>query len=158
MLRMLLVLITVLASTGCAVKKDYYAMTGSRADGTVDMAYDFRQFEKPIVNQDQAYSIAKQKCGVWGYSDAEAFGGMRQNCHQRDNWGTCLAGQIVVQYQCIGSGQTAYQAPAAVQAPARSSSQLMPESAYRQRQLDALMQQDLPYEQYQRRYREIMGE
>lgn len=37
-------------------------------------------------------------------------------------------------------------------------SQPLSESAYRQRQLDALMQQDLPYEQYQRRYREIMGE
>lgn len=151
---MLLVLIAIVAVTGCATKKNFYAMGGSKADGTVDMAYDFRQFEKPIVNKDQAYTIAKQKCGVWGYSDSEAFGGVTQNCHQRDGFGTCVAGQVVIQYQCIGNPSPT----PVIQAQAQPSSQPMSETAYKQRQLDALMQQNLPYEQYQRRYKEIMGE
>jgi hypothetical protein len=81
--------------SGCATKKNFYATDGSRADGTVDMAYDFAQFEQPVIDIAQAKSIAKLKCRVWGYSDAEAFGGSQQNCHQANGYGTCIASQIV---------------------------------------------------------------
>jgi len=76
----LLVFAAVLAAlSGCATKKDFYATGGSRADGSVDMAYDFAQFEQPVVNIAQAQSIAKSKCRVWGYNGAEAFGGKQTN-------------------------------------------------------------------------------
>lgn len=91
------------ALTGCAVKKDFYAMGGSRADGTVEMAYDFAPFESPKVSTDQAKSVARSKCKVWGYEDAEAFGGQRQVCNQYNGYGSCIAGNIIVQYQCIGN-------------------------------------------------------
>lgn len=52
--------LAIFALSGCATRKDFYAMGGSRADGSVDMAYDFRPFEKPVVNQQQAYAIAKE--------------------------------------------------------------------------------------------------
>lgn len=42
--------------------------------------------------------------------------------------------------------------------PAIAPSGMPSETAYRQQQLDQLMQQNLPYEEYQKRYRQIMGE
>lgn len=155
----LLVLIAAITITGCATKKDFYAMGGSRADGTVDMAYDFRQFESPVVNPAQAQSIAKSKCRVWGYSDAEAFGGMTQNCHQRDGFGTCVAGQVVHTYQCIGNLNEAAQAqPVTTQAPASLSGALSKDQ-WQQQQLQQLKSETgLSYEEYTRRYRQIMGQ
>ncbi|RJG10952.1 hypothetical protein D3879_14835 [Pseudomonas cavernicola] len=155
--KVLLTLATAVVVSGCAVKKDFYATGGSRADGTVDMAYDFRQFEKPVINQQQALSIAKSKCAVWGYGDAEAFGGMTQNCQQRDGWGTCVAGQTVIKYQCIGNIDAV--APARSFSPSAASvGQPLSEQAYKQQQVDQLMQQNLPYAEYQQRYQQIMGQ
>ncbi|MDT4826775.1 YecR-like lipoprotein [compost metagenome] len=157
-----LALATAVAVTGCATKKNFYAMGGSRADGTVDMAYDFRQFEKPVINMDQAKGIAKSKCQVWGYQDAEMFGGQRQQCYQFDGWGNCAAGQVVIQYQCIGSGDSrsavsAY-APAPTAAPAATPGSLSRDQ-WKQQQLQKLDQETgLSYEEYQRRYREIVGQ
>ena len=155
----LLALIAAITITGCATKKDFYAMGGSRADGTVDMAYDFRQFESPVVNPAQAQSIAKSKCRVWGYSDAEAFGGVTQNCHQRDGFGTCVAGQVVHTYQCIGNLNEAAQAkPVSTQAPASLSGALSKDQ-WQQQQLQQLQSETgLSYEEYTRRYRQIMGQ
>ena len=101
--RTVLMAVIAAVATGCATKKDFYATGGSRADGTVDMAYDFRPFETPVVSQQQAQSIAKSKCAVWGYRDAESFGGMTQNCYRRNEFGTCTAGQNIIKYQCIGN-------------------------------------------------------
>ena len=155
----LLAILAALTVTGCATKKDFYAMGGSRADGTVDMAYDFRQFESPVVNPAQAQSIAKSKCRVWGYSDAEAFGGMTQNCHQRDGFGTCVAGQVVHTYQCIGNLNEAAQAkPVSTQAPA-SLSGVLSKDQWQQQQLQQLQSETgLSYEEYQRRYQQIMSQ
>lgn len=154
----LLALIAAITITGCATKKDFYAMGGSRADGTVDMAYDFRQFESPVVNPAQAQSIAKSKCRVWGYSDAEAFGGMTQNCHQRDGFGTCVAGQVVHTYQCIGNLNEAPQVQSPGAAPA-SPSGAMSKDQWREHQLQQLKsEKGLSYEEYTRRYREITGQ
>lgn len=157
-----LALSAALAVTGCATKKDFYAMGGSRADGTVDMAYDFRQFEKPVVNVEQAKTIAKSKCRVWGYQDAEMFGGKRQQCHQIDGWGNCVAGQVTIQFQCIGSGDSGSSistyAPAPNSAPAAVPGSLSRET-WKQQQIDQLNRETgLSYEEYQRRYREIVGQ
>jgi hypothetical protein len=155
-----LALTAAIAATGCATKKDFYAMGGSRADGTVDLAYDFAPFEQPVVNVSQAQSIAKSKCQVWGYQEAEAFGGKQQNCHQFDGYGSCVAGQIVIKYQCIGTADrpvpTSF-APTAPQAAAPSGA--LSREQWQKQQLQKLDQETgLSYEEYQRRYREIVGQ
>lgn len=101
-MRAVLFTIIIFSIAGCATQKDFYAIGGSRADGTVDLAYDLRQFEKPVVDYRQAAAIAKSKCGTWGYVDAEPFGGQYQTCNQRNGFGDCIAGQMIVKYQCIG--------------------------------------------------------
>lgn len=146
-------------STGCAVKKDFYATGGSRADGTVDMAYDFAQFEQPVVNPSQAQSIAQQKCTVWGYREAEAFGGKTTNCNQRDGWGNCVAGQVVIKYQCIGDlSAPSPEGVRQVSSTATPSAGYLSKAQWQQQQLDELSRKSIPYEQYQQEYRRIMGQ
>ncbi|WP_312977478.1 YecR family lipoprotein [Stutzerimonas nitrititolerans] len=148
------------ALTGCAVNKDFYAMGGSRADGTVDMAYDFAQFEEAVINHQQAATIAKQKCGVWGYDNAEPFGGQTTNCYQRNGWGTCIAGQVVIKYQCVGDIDAARpMASVATASPAATGAALLTAEKWKLQQLQRLQSETgLTYEEYQQRYKQLMGQ
>ena len=151
MRKLTLILMISLSVTGCAVRKDFYASGGSRSDGSIDMAYNFRQFEQPVVNYDQAKNIARDKCKVWGYQDAEMFGGATQNCQQFNGYGNCVAGQMVVKYQCIGN----LDAPGVHAAAPQG--MLTPEQ-YKAARVKALMDKNLPYEDYQRQYNAIMAQ
>lgn len=151
----LLVFLVATTLSGCAVKKDFYASGGSRADGTIDMAYDFAQFEKPVVDKAQAQNIAKSKCRVWGYTDAEAFGSRAIQCHQFNGYGTCIGGQVIYKYQCIGSLNESNQPqlPAAV-----TNSGGMTKAQWQQHQLQKLMNDtSLDYDEYTKRYNEIIS-
>jgi hypothetical protein len=97
----LLIALTVVLG-GCAVQKMLIPTGGSRADGTVEMSYEFGLFEAPVVNLQQGAEAAKQRCAAWGYSGAEAFGGQRSQCQQRDGMGTCTRTLVTVPYQCTG--------------------------------------------------------
>ena len=171
------VLVAAAIIAGCSTKKDFYATGGSRADGVVDMAYDFNRMETPVIDKKQAYSIARSKCSLWGYGDAEPFGGQIQICQARSGFGECSAWQVTVKYQCLGSLEQPqrslnYLAPAAAPAaqPVRpsvtayapsavaSSPPPLSEQAYKNTQVQQLMQQNLSYEEYQARYKKIMGE
>ncbi|MCY1393922.1 YecR-like lipoprotein [compost metagenome] len=154
----LLALAASVAVTGCATKKDFYATGGSRADGTVDMAYDFAQFEQPVVDVNQAHNIAKSKCQVWGYQEAEAFGGKQQHCNQFNGYGTCVAGQVVIKYQCIGDLGTASTAGRAASQANATANSLLSKTQWQQQQLEQLGRESLSYEEYQRRYKQIVGE
>jgi hypothetical protein len=150
---------TVLISA-CSTKTPFYAMGGSRADGTVDMAYDFKPFETPIIDRNQAQSVAKVKCQVWGYKDAEAFGGRIQNCYVRNRFGTCTQGQIVEKYQCVGDLEARSREPVA---SLRVMSNASPDTAldreaWQNQQIKKLQDSDVSYEEYQAKYRKIMGE
>ncbi|HHR6067277.1 TPA: YecR family lipoprotein [Providencia alcalifaciens] len=78
-----------------------YAVGGSKADGTVEMAYDVGAFETAKVDFNDAQNKATQKCKVWGYKKAEAFGGQKNNCLARNGFGNCMQSQIIVPFQCI---------------------------------------------------------
>lgn len=163
-MKYLCLLLVAASLVGCATKRDFYAMSGSRADGTVDMAYDINgPFDQPVVSKSQADGIAKQKCNVWGYSDAEPFGGQSERCNQRNGFGKCISGQIVIQYQCLGdlgASSTPKRTPANLSSSGASVATDSPLSKeqWRQRQLDQLQKSGISYEEYQRRYREIMSE
>ncbi|RON19217.1 YecR family lipoprotein [Pseudomonas frederiksbergensis] len=146
---------------GCATNKDFYAKGGSRSDGVVDMAYDFQQFETPVVRVEQAQSIAKSKCAMWGYTDAEAFGGKTQHCNQMNGYGTCIAGQMVVQYQCLGNintsnTSTTQAAPVADAAATSASGGPLNKDQWKLQQIQQLNKSAPSYEEYEKRYRAIM--
>jgi len=160
MCRVAIVLLSVLALSGCSVNKPFYATGGSRADGTVDMAYDTAYLEAPVVSHSQAKNIAVQKCRVWGYKDAEPFGGQVENCYQRNGYGNCLRGQVIVKYQCLGNleavrptAPSSPQTPISAPIPAQ-----MSKEQYKQMQIEELMKKNIPYEEYARQYDSIMAQ
>lgn len=86
---------------GCATPKAWIPITGSRADGTIKLAFEYGGFEKPEIQPGQAQHVAAQKCIAWGYSGAEAFGGIMQQCIMRNQYG-CIRQRVFADFQCTG--------------------------------------------------------
>lgn len=89
--------------SGCAVQKTLVPTGGSRADGTIEMSYEYGMFETPKVDFTQGARDAAARCAAWGYADAEPFGGSKQTCQVSDMYGGCSRWLVTVQYQCIGA-------------------------------------------------------
>jgi YecR-like lipoprotein len=90
---------SVLAS--CTVQRDAIPIGGSRADGTVELAYEFPDMANPQVDWNKAQLQAEQRCQAWGYTAAERFGGERRQCNAPSGYG-CMNWQVTVPYQCTG--------------------------------------------------------
>lgn len=86
---------------GCATTKQYGATGGSRADGTVKLSYQYGGFEKPVVDPQQAITVARAKCSAWGYTDAEPFGMEISTCTASNQYG-CVQYVVTSEYQCLG--------------------------------------------------------
>ena len=93
----------VLFASGCAVQKDLVPTGGSRADGTVNLSYEYGMFEHPEVNMAQGESAAQQRCAAWGYTGAEPFGGALTKCEAVNGYGNCVRRLVTVTYQCTGT-------------------------------------------------------
>jgi hypothetical protein len=93
--------------SGCAVNKDWSATGGSRSDGVVRLSYELREFEQPQLSEQQAISLATQRCKTWGYTGAEAFGGVTRQCNQGGGFGGCSQWMVTKEYQCAGTGTPA---------------------------------------------------
>lgn len=108
-------LVSVLALASCRSlpePTDWQAIGGSRADGTVRVAYEKHFKQRLTRNEQQAQHIAYQRCKVWGFTGAESFGGSTRSCVERHPKGVCLIWQHVREYQCTDHHQDK---PAAVQ-------------------------------------------
>jgi len=87
--------------TGCSipVHKEWVATGGSKADGVVRLSIEYMDKQTPIVDEEQALKIARERCAVWGYSNALAFGGVTRQCLYPGTFG-CGAYQETKEYQC----------------------------------------------------------
>jgi hypothetical protein len=86
---------------GCAVVKTPVATGGSRADGTIHMSYDVGGLEKPQIDWASTKERAAQRCRVWGYTDADPFGGVTTKCQAYNRYG-CIRATVTRTYQCTG--------------------------------------------------------
>lgn len=102
MKKMFLAAAAAMLLVGCAAPKNWSADGGSRADGTVRLAYEWGGFEVPKVDENQAIEVATQRCTAWGYTGAEAFGEGRGQCISRDAFG-CASWRRVREFQCLGT-------------------------------------------------------
>lgn len=92
----------------CASQKDLIPSGGSRADGAVQMSYEYGLFESPVVDMGQGTAAAGNTCHGWGYSGAQPFGGQTRKCLVRDDsGGGCVRMQVTVQFQCTGAPSAA---------------------------------------------------
>lgn len=90
-----------LTLSGCAVQKHMVPTSGSKADGTVVMSYDYGMFEKPQIDSSEAIAAASQRCKAWGYTGAEPFGGVTQQCTAPSSSG-CMQFHVNQEFQCTG--------------------------------------------------------
>ncbi|MEG6508611.1 YecR family lipoprotein [Methyloligella sp. 2.7D] len=90
---------------GCSAQKELVATGGSRADGTIDLSYEYGAFEKPVFSEAQGIATAQERCKAWGYSSAEPFGGQKRECQETSQYG-CVRYFVTMTYQCLGKGNT----------------------------------------------------
>ena len=90
--------------TGCVTTKDWSATGGSRSDGVVRLSFEMGDFEKPQLSDQQAIDLATQRCKTWGYTGAEAFGGVTRQCVIPGGLGGCARWMVTKEFQCTGTG------------------------------------------------------
>ena len=90
-------------SLGCATTEEFVTTGGSRADGTVALAYDYGLFQSPREDSDQGVTLAASTCAGWGYSGSQPFGGETSRCSGTDGNGSCIQWTVMRNYQCLGS-------------------------------------------------------
>jgi hypothetical protein len=89
------------ALSACAVQKQWIPTGGSRSDGVVKLSYEYGGLQVPTVDNEAGVALAKEKCAVWGYSGAQAFGGTIKTCASRDMYG-CNGYRVTAEFQCTG--------------------------------------------------------
>jgi len=89
---------------GCATTKDWSATGGSRSDGVVRLSYEVGEFERPQLSESQGIDLATRRCQTWGYTGAEAFGGVTRQCSNGGGFGGCAMWVVTKEYQCTGTG------------------------------------------------------
>lgn len=89
---------------GCATAINWQPVSGSRADGVVRLAFEYGMFQSPRVDEAQALQLATQRCAVWGYTGAEAFGAATTQCTQTNQYG-CARTMVTKEYQCTGANR-----------------------------------------------------
>lgn len=112
MLRLALLAVAVVLVSGCTTTRDWSATGGSRADGVVRLAYEQGEFETVEVSESQAVDLASRRCASWGYTGAEAFGGITRDCTQMGGLGGCARYRVTKEYQCTGQGNSSAPASA----------------------------------------------
>ena len=90
------------ALVGCAtvVKKEYLAISGSKADGRITLGYDYTDMEIPEVDETDAYNTALRRCQNWGYEDVESFDVQKEQTGVDPFWGTEYW-RVTRDFQCI---------------------------------------------------------
>lgn len=89
---------------GCATAMNWQPVGGSRADGVVRLSFQYGMFQRPQLDENQAVTLATQRCAVWGYTGAEAFGAATQQCTATNQYG-CVSWIVTKEYQCTGANR-----------------------------------------------------
>lgn len=93
-------LFSILALLGCAATTESLTpLSGSRADGTVEMALTVGGFQNVKVDQKKSQAAATERCIAWGYKAAEPFGMQKRECNTYSGQ-YCVEWLITVTYQC----------------------------------------------------------
>jgi hypothetical protein len=104
---------------GCATVSQMQATGGSRSDGIVKLSFEYGMFDKVQLDESSALLTARQRCAVWGYTDADPFGGITRQCQAYSGTLGCTHWFVTKEYQCtMGGGGAPPLAQASVPGPA----------------------------------------
>lgn len=84
---------------GCTTYKLWSEYDSSQEQGIVQLAYEYRKFENPQVDERAGVGMARERCADWGFRNAQRKGEDR----------TCLDGtadncgkwRVVREYRCL---------------------------------------------------------
>ena len=96
--------ISLLIVSACATDNAFRPSGASRADGIVQLSYDYDLSDRPILDWRSAETLAEERCANWGYSSAVKTGAGRQACLAQDVFGRCKTFHVNVAYRCTDSG------------------------------------------------------
>ena len=96
----------IIALAGCATVTQMEATGGSRSDGIVKLSYEYGMFDKVELDAASGLAKARERCGVWGYTDADPFGGVVRQCQAMSSMG-CTHWFATIEYQCTMGGGSA---------------------------------------------------
>ncbi|MCA9466151.1 MAG: hypothetical protein KC643_12005 [Nitrospira sp.] len=99
--RTFLGLFSVLLLAACATPTTMSATGGSKADGIVEMSYEYGEFQQPVIDPEQGMASAIQRCKAWDYKKAEPFDGGVATCIIPGGLGGCARMRQTISYQCI---------------------------------------------------------
>ncbi len=86
--------------SGCTAKVASAPVGGSRADGTITVAYEYGAFVSPEVDSEEMQKQAQDRYARWGYLTAERFGGGLRDCIHKNSNNLCLRWRVSIEYQC----------------------------------------------------------
>jgi len=95
----ILALATIALFTNCEVDKYLAVSGGSKANGTVELFYDYGSFQKPILHMEQGKAEASRRCQNWGYSGSEFFDVYTKKCITATTSG-CSVWRVTYNCQC----------------------------------------------------------
>ena len=90
----------ILIISACATDNKFRPTGASRADGIVQLSYDYVLSDRPVLDWVSAQNTAEERCASWGYAGAQKFGGGRQICLTQDIFGRCKSFHVNVAYHC----------------------------------------------------------
>lgn len=100
-------LVGLAACASTPVTKVPVAVSGSKADGMIRMAYDEGAYENVTVDWASGEANALSRCQAWGYSRVESFAGGQNQCIENGRGilngvpvGSCARRQYFKDYQC----------------------------------------------------------
>jgi len=94
------VVLTVFLLAGCATPTTMFATGGSKADGIVEMSYEYGEFHEPVIDPKQGLQSAVNRCKAWGYNEAEPFDGGISTCIRPGGFSGCAKMRQTISYQC----------------------------------------------------------
>ena len=74
------------------------AIDGNKAGATVKLACTYNEYFESPGTYYSANALAEEKCRIWGYGTAKAFGGVQERCANLQ----CNIKIAEVVFQCIG--------------------------------------------------------
>jgi hypothetical protein len=99
MSRALLLLVAMATLAACTTYKLWTEYGSDQDQATVQLSYEYRRFENPQVDERAGVSMARERCGDWGYKDAQRKGEDRQCIDGTAS--DCSKWRVIREYRCL---------------------------------------------------------
>ena len=88
-----------LAAAGCTTYKLWTEADADPREGTLQLAYEYRKFENPQVDERAGIETARERCADWGYKAGAQRGGEERICLDGTK-ADCSKWRVLRTYRC----------------------------------------------------------